>query len=63
MMGNYMFNNVMELIELIEKGISNEEIINERLKYLNSEEYRSKRKATKTITNELGDETKIKKHN
>lgn len=53
-----MFNNVMELIELIEKGISNEEIINERLKYLNSEEYRSKRKATKTITNELGDETK-----
>lgn len=53
-----MFNNVMELIELIEKGISNEEIINERLKYLNSEEYRSKRKATKTITNEWGDETK-----
>lgn len=53
-----MFNNVMELIELIEKGISNEKIINERLKYLNSEEYRSKRKATKTITNEWGDETK-----
>ena len=53
-----MFNNVMELIGLIENGSSNEEIINERLKYLNSEEYRSKRKATKTITNELGDETK-----
>ena len=54
-----MLNNVMEeLINLIEKGKSNEEIINERLKYLNSEEYRSKRKATKTITNEFGDETK-----
>ena len=53
-----MFNNVMELIDLIEKGYSNEEIINERLKYLNSEEYRSKRKITKTITNKFGDETK-----
>ena len=54
-----MFNNVMELIELMEKGISNEDIINERLKYLNSEEYRSKRKSTQNMYNNFEDKTNV----
>ena len=54
-----MFNNVKELIVLIEDGIGNKEIINERLKYLNSEEYRDKRKKTKILTTEFGEETNV----
>lgn len=54
-----MFNTLMELIELMEKGMSNEEIINERLKYLNSDEYRSKRRFTQTMNDNFGDKTNV----
>ena len=40
------FNNINELHELIKKGYSNEDIIKGRLSYLNSAEYKSKRKPT-----------------
>ena len=54
-----MFNTLMELIELMENGMSNEEIINERLKYLNSDEYRSKRKLTQNMYDNFGDKTNV----
>ena len=41
-----MFNNIDELRSLIRQGKSNEEIIRERLTYLNSEEYKKNRKNT-----------------
>ena len=41
-----MFNNIIELVNEIEKGKTNEEIITERLKYLNSSEYRNKQAIT-----------------
>ncbi len=55
----YAFNDLMGLISLIESGKSNKEIIEGRLEYLNSNEYKTKRKPTNKIKNDSGVETPV----
>lgn len=49
-----MFENLNELIQLMNNGLSNEEIISQKLKYLKSDEYKNNRKSELREKEEIG---------